>query len=222
MLHWLPQFGLFFITAPFFPYQIKSLLLAKTIISPLLLKNMWPITVLRSIKKPLCQRKADNFDPAVREIKGQDWCRGMQNTHFLPTALLLLSSRPLSLHPIWQRMLLFHSQTVFHILICLYSFLVLPSASLHELFSVSYQSLSSSIHLSSSLFCFFFPTASCFALPLKFALYSVIISCQSRHAMVTQQPLSAHMKRLWKCECAHVRRRATAMSDTLSARVCLW
>lgn len=98
MLHWLPQFGLFFNTAPFFSYHVKSILFAKTIISVLLLKNMSPITTECSIKKALSQRNTDNFDPAVKEIKGQGRCRGTQNVRFLPTASLL-PLYPLSLHP---------------------------------------------------------------------------------------------------------------------------
>ena len=61
-------------------------------------KEYVAITALCSIKKALSQRNADNFDPAVRKIKGQDRCRGMQNTRFLPAALFL-SLYPSSLQP---------------------------------------------------------------------------------------------------------------------------
>lgn len=149
----------------------------------MLLKNLWPITALCSIKKALSQRNADNFDPAVREIKGQDRCRGMQNTRFLPTALLP-----------FLRCFFFSSLdtsfTQFYTLFVVFCLLLLPFclpalAFVH--FSVSFQNklqwekrrrnggVPSFI---SSLF----STATCFVLPFKFALHNVIISCLSRLA----------------------------------------
>lgn len=160
MLHWLPQFGLSFIMAPFFSYHVKSLLPVKSIISVLILKNMWPVTALCSIKKGLSQKKADNFDPAVREMKGQDRCRGMQNTRFLPTALLL-SLYSFSLNS-WilpfDYSAVFESAFSFHFSFCLQRDFLCSVLFPFSLFPAFISPP------------FFFSTASCFVLPLKFAL----------------------------------------------------
>ncbi len=87
----------FFVIAPFFSY-VKSILLAKAVVSLLLWKNVRPMKAQCSIKKALSQMKTDNWDPTVRESKGQDWSRETQHTHILPTALFL-SLHPFSVHP---------------------------------------------------------------------------------------------------------------------------
>lgn len=60
------------------------------------LKTMWPTTALCSIKKALSRRNADNFDPAVKEIKCQDRCTDTQEIHslllhFFPITFVLAS-----------------------------------------------------------------------------------------------------------------------------------
>lgn len=158
--------------------------------------------------------KADNFDPAVRKIKGEDWCRGKQSTCLLATSSLL-SLCPLSLHSLGAIMKFF-------------------CPLFRNLFFVQHNFLFSFTLVPPFIFPLpFFSTPAWFVWPLKFALHSVIISCLSKRAMVPKShfwclcvcgSVRVHVRERQLCEsvwCVWMWGEVTVAKACVSVYICL-
>lgn len=115
MFHWLPQCVLFFILVPFFSYRIKASCFQSVAFK--VKSNMWRTKALCAIKNALFQTKADNFVPAMREIKGQDRCWGKTpasspRTSFLRSFVLASLHSPFRL--VCTLLFLFHCMIQLH------------------------------------------------------------------------------------------------------------